>query len=311
MRDYADQDNFHARIYAMRSRLLSLQQYYSLARNGNELLSDATADISDPVSAKEIIFREQIAPIIPLVETNGKYTPLFLAFLRQFEILNAKLILAKSFGLQVLEQWHDIGPYAVLGRDLLRGSPSLNDIRPLLAGTYLAGVFAGEQSYGRMEIRLDICAARDLYSAADTFTREEKIDFQKVMGKRIAVTSAILWLRLKKNYNWDDEKIRPFLERYYGALGVKGWPQIDARKEMPASGPRGKSAADQEHDLEQYFYNWVSSMFHRDFHSIFSVVAYVWLLFYQIRNLIKIIEGRRFGFSPERIIVGVVCEGKG
>ena len=48
-------------------------------------------------------------------------------------------------------------------------------------------------------------------------------------------------------------------------------------------------------------------MFHRDFHSIYCVVAYLWLLFYQIRNLFKIIEGRRFGFSPEVILARIVC----
>ena len=52
-------------------------------------------------------------------------------------------------------------------------------------------------------------------------------------------------------------------------------------------------------------------MFHRDFHSVFCVAAYLWLLFYQIRNLFKIIEGRRFGFSPERIIAGIVCDARG
>ncbi len=310
MRDYADQDNFHARIYAMKSRLLSLQDYISLARNQNEPLSDEIANISDPVAAKEIIFRGQIAPIIPLVEANRMYAPLVLAFLRQFESLNAKLILAKAFGLKVLEQWHDIGPYAVLGRNLLRETISLNDIRPILAGTYLAAVFEGDETYEQMEVRVDLCAARDLYSAADLFTREGKIDFQKLMGRRIAVISAILYLRLKKNYKWDDERIRPFLERHYDALGIKDWPQVKVLNNRPASGDREKSAVDEEHDLEQYFYNWISSMFHRDFHSIFSVVAYLWLLFYQIRNLFKIIEGRRFGFPPEGIISSIICEGK-
>jgi hypothetical protein len=33
MRGYADADNLHARIYAMRSRLLSMKDYISLAKN--------------------------------------------------------------------------------------------------------------------------------------------------------------------------------------------------------------------------------------------------------------------------------------
>ena len=119
MRDYADEANLHARIYAMRGRLLSLKDYVSLAGR-NEALSDPAAAGSDPVAAEEFVFREQIADIIPLAEATGIYAPLFLAFFRQFEALNAKLVLAKAFGLQSLEQWYDIGPYAILERSLLR-----------------------------------------------------------------------------------------------------------------------------------------------------------------------------------------------
>jgi len=45
----------------------------------------------------------------------------------------------------------------------------------------------------------------------------------------------------------------------------------------------------------------------QDFHSICCVVSYLWMLYYQIRNLIKIIEGRHFGYSPERILANIVC----
>ncbi len=318
MRDYADEAYLHARIYAMRSRLLSLRDYISLAGSQHEPLSDGIAGVSDPVAAEEIIFREQIADIIPLAEANRIYAPLFLAFLRQFEALNAKLVLAKAFGLKGLEQWFDIRPYAILERSLLRGTISLNDIRPLLTGKYLSEVLEGTENYEQMEIRVDLCAARNLYSASALFSREGKIDFQKLMGRRIAVTSTILYLRLKKNYKWDDGKIRSFLKGYHDALGIRDWTQVKIveemlyrlLKEVPASGAQERSVVDEEYYLEQYYYNWISSMFHRDFHSIFSLAAYLWLLFYQIRNLFKIIEGRRFGFSPERIISRIICEGK-
>ena len=73
---------------------------------------------------------------------------------------------------------------------------------------------------------MDLCAARNLHAASALFTGEAKLDFQELMGRRIAVTSTILSLRLKKTYKWDDGKIRPFLERFHDALGEKAWPQV-------------------------------------------------------------------------------------
>jgi vacuolar-type H+-ATPase subunit C/Vma6 len=319
MRDYADEANLHARIYAMRGRLLSLKDYVSLARHQNEALNDPIVNASDPVAAEEIVFREQIANIIPLAEANRIYAPLFLAFFRQFEALNAKLILTKAFGLQSLEQWYDIGPYAILDRTMLQEATNLQNIRRYLTGTYLADILEDVASYEQMEISVDLCVARNLYAASALFSNEAKLDFQKLMGRRIAVTSTILSLRLKKTYQWDDEKTRPFLERIHDAFGGKIWPQVkvveEARDEyldqLRASGAQEPSVVDVEHYLEQYYYNWISRMFHRDFHSIYCVVAYLWLLFYQIRNLFKIIEGRRSGFSPERIIARIVCDTRG
>jgi len=314
MRDYADEAYLHARLYAMRSRLLSMKDYVVLARNQNEALYDKTA-APDPVVAEEIVFREQIAKVIPLAEATAIYTPVFLAFFRQFEALNAKLILAKAFGLQTLGQWHDIGRHAILERSLLSESTSLEDILPLLTGTYLSDILEDVSSYEQMEIRVDLCALKNMYEASALFNPDAKLDFQNLMGRRIAVASTILSLRLKKTYQWDEERIRLFLERFHDLFEGKTLLHVKVVEEVlyrhleqsQAGSAREPSVVDMEHYLEQYYYNWISSVFHRDFHSICCVAAYLWLLLYQIRNLFKIIEARRFGFSPERILAGIVC----
>ncbi|MBN1546429.1 MAG: V-type ATPase subunit [Syntrophaceae bacterium] len=315
MRDYADAANIHARIYAMRSRLLSMKDYVSLVRDQKESLYNNNADASEPVESEENVFRDQIAKIFPLAEAYRAYTPLFLAFFQQFEALNAKLILAKAFNLQSLELWYDIGPYAILNQSLLREKANLHNIRLLLTGTYLEDVFEDMTSFEQMESRVDLCAARNLYAASALFTRKAKRDFQELLGRKIAVSAMILSLRLKKTYKWDDEKINSFLERFHDAFGGAVRPQIKIvekaldrhLEQLRASGAQEPSVVDIDHYLEQYYYNWISSVFHRDFHSISCVVAYLWLLFYQIRNLLRIIEGKRFGFSPELIIGRIVC----
>jgi vacuolar-type H+-ATPase subunit C/Vma6 len=314
MRDYADEGYLHARIYAMRSRLLSLKDYVSLTRNKDASLYDKAAWAPD-APAEELIFREQVANIIPLAEATGIYAPLFLAFFRQFEALNVKLILAKAFGMETREQWYDIRPYSVLSRSLIGSTTALQDIRPLLTGTYLADILEDLSSYDQMEVRVDLCTARELFEASTLFSPDERLDFQSLMGRRIAVSSLILSLRLKKTYQWEDERIRLFLDRFHSNFNGKVWPQVKivvdalARHLDQARATSGQepSVIDMEHYLEGYYYNWISSMFNRDFNSIYCVVAYLWLLYYQIRNLFKIIEGRRFGFSHEQILSRIVC----
>ena len=294
----------------MRSRLLTLPDYVSLSGKQEEPLSD-----NDPVVRGEKIFQEQIAALISLAEACPLYTPLFLGFFRQFEALNAKLLAVKAFGLSSLGQWYDIGPYALLKPDLLHEKMDLPQIRTRLTGTYLADAFEEAENYGQIESRVDLCAAKNFYDASVSFPVEAKRDFQELMGRRIALTSVILSLRLKKSYLWGDEKIRLFLERMHDTFDGTLRPEVKIvetafsryLEKARSGGAAEPSVAEGEHYLEQYFYNWISSMFHRDYHSIYCVASYLWMLYCQIRNLFKIIEGRRFNFSAERILGGIIC----
>ncbi len=312
MRDYADENCLHARICAMRSRLLRLPDYISLSAKQDEPLS-GKAD-ADPAARCEKIFQEQIAVLFPVAESCPRYSPLFLAFFRQFEALNAKRIGAEILGLPSLDQWLDIGPYSLLKQSLLQ--EDLQHLRLFLAGTYLDGVFEDSAGFGQMESLVDLCAAKNFYDASVSFPCEAKHDFQTLTARRIAITSTLLSLRLKKTCQWGDEKIRLFLERFQGALGAAVLPQVKIvegvllqwREKARIAGGPDPSVSECEHHLEQYFYSWISSLFHRDYHSIYCVTAYLWMLGCQIRNLFKIIEGRRFNFSAERILGGLICE---
>ena len=79
-------------------------------------------------------------------------------------------------------------------------------------------------------------------------------------------------------------------------------------EQLHKEGGQEPSITDIEHHLEKIFFVWVSSMFHRDFHSICCVLGYLWLLYYQIQNLFRIIDGRRFGFSADAILGKLICD---
>jgi vacuolar-type H+-ATPase subunit C/Vma6 len=315
MRNYADEVNLHARIYALKGRLLVLHDYASIIRE-QQADSFKLSPGRDLIETKEILFREQIAPVIGLTEAYDKYAPLFLAYLQQFEVHNAKILLAKAAGRQSDEQWYDIGRFAILGKGLLQKKLSLSEIRSLIADTYLEDDFKNTASYRQMEIHADICAARKLYHSSTSLSSQSQKEFQEMMRRRIAVLTVIWSYRMREYYRFRDEKIRFYAQKFHELCGSQAEPQIrtveDALsrrvEQLHKGSGREPFAVDIERYLEQDYFTWVSSMFHRDFHSLYCVIAYLWLLFYQIRNLFRIIDGRRFGFSADTILAKLICK---
>lgn len=314
MRNYADQDYLHARIYAMRGRLLFLRDYASMVREP-QTFALKLSDAHDLIEARETLFHEQIAPVIRLVEAYDKYIPIFIAYLRQFEIHNVKILLARASGLESLEQWYDIGPFAILGKELLRKNLSVGEIKSLVANTYLADALQDISSYLYMEINLDITAVRNIYNSSALLSSQAQKDFQDMLVRRTAVLNVVWSCRIKAYYHLNDENVRLYMEKFNKVFGGHMNSQVRVVEEalnqyiekLRKSGGQEPSAVDIEQHLEQDYYTWISSMFHRDFHSICGVIAYLWLLFYQIKNLLRIIDGRRFGFSAEAILNKIIC----
>ncbi|KQC07264.1 MAG: hypothetical protein APR62_00635 [Smithella sp. SDB] len=314
MQNYADQVNLHARIYAMKGRLLSLRDYASIVRE-KHTFALKPSNVHDLIEAKEKLFREQIAPVIELAEAYDKYAPIFLAYLRQFEVHNAKILLIKAAGKESLEQWYDIAPFSTLEKNLLNKNLTLAEVMSLLADTYPGNDFKPVSSYLRMAINLDIRAARNIFNSSFLISDQGRKEFHEMMLKRIAVLAVIWSYRLRIYHQWSENNIRLYLEKFNNLFDVNVESRICTLQEelkqhidkLRKSGEQEPSVIDIEHHLEHNYYVWVSFMFHRDFHSIYCVVAYLWLLFYQIKNLFRIIDGRRFGLSDDAILNKMIC----
>lgn len=315
MRHYADVPNLHTRIYAMRSRLYSLRDYALMIREPRFLPGNISGN-EDPISAKETLFRQQIAPILNLTDVYKPYSPFFIANLRQYEAHNARILLTRAAGHQTVEQWYDIGPYATLDRKRLDENLSLEDVKSLLAGMYQDKGFTAITGYRQLVVHLDESVAVSLYRSAELLVGPAADEFREMMQKRLAVMILIWSYRLGAYHHLKKEKIRMYMDKFQKRYGGKAWHRIGLEQEaLDAYLERKRkdtgqepTVAEIEHDLEQGYYVWIAHVFHRDFHSIYCVVAYLWLLYYQIRNLFRIIDGRRFGLSSDAILRRMVCE---
>lgn len=313
MRNYADAPYLHARIHAMRSRLLGYDDYAAFARDQAPLL-EKSAGREDYLGAKERVFREQISGVLYLAGATRTYFPLFLGFLRQYEARNMKLLLARASGRPCMEQWYDIGQYAVLPRDFLRGRPDIDDLRTTCMGTYLQDVFTGRTTFERMEVQVDVCAAQAMESASELFHPEAVDLYREITLRRVAVTIVVWQWRLREGFGWSDEMINPFLRDLFGhfeeqvVTHVKKVLEESIRRLWRLRKSGSTAAVDVEKVLDGYYLEWISSMFHRDFHSVSCVVAYLWLLHCQIMNLLRIIDGLRFRLPVEEILNGIIRE---
>ncbi|MEN6487492.1 MAG: V-type ATPase subunit [Smithella sp.] len=314
MRNYADKVNLHARIHVLRGRLLSPGDYASIIR-AQQANSFKLSAASDLIRTKEFLFREQITPVVGLAEAYDQYAPLFLAYLRQFEVHNFRILLARAAGRQNEELWYDIAPFATLEKDLLNRQLSPAEVRSLIADTYLDDDFKDTSSYRQMEIHADICAAGNLYRFGQFLSGETKSDFQNMMQRRIALLTVVWSYRLRQYYHFSEGEIRFYMQRFHNLFDgyakshfrIMEEAQNRQLEQLHKEGGNEPSITDIERHLELNFFAWVSSMFHRDFHSICCVLAYLWLLYYQIRNLFRINDGLRFGFSADAILGKLIC----
>lgn len=315
MEHYADEVNIHARIYAMKSRLLTLADYAALSRDRDAIFA-GVPQAHDYIQAKEMVFARQIQGIVSIAEAVEVYAPLFIAFFRQYEAANAKLILAKAYRRQIHELWYDIGPYAILGRGLLQDALRPDEIKSVLAKAYLDDEFVHASGYERLEMCIDMNALKSLHESSALLRTEAKTVFEEFMLKRIAVITLVWHYRLKEYYHKDDEVIKRYLAGLHLLVGDRVWPQVKIVEEAlgvrlaQQTRPAGMThtSMDAEYYLEQYYYRWVSSMFYQDFHSIYCVLSYLWLLYYQVKNLFRIIEGVRFSLSEGEILEGIISE---
>ncbi|MBA7662524.1 hypothetical protein ES703_70553 [subsurface metagenome] len=135
------------------------------------------------------------------------------------------------------------------------------------------------------------------------------------MLRKIILLRVVWGFRLSQNYGWDDDKISSHLAFLHDLIDeFNGKDELiikierQMNKELNQSSGGIPDVSDIENKLERYFWTYIWKTFSRDFHSIYCVISYLWLLYYQIQNLFRIIEGLRFNVSPDIISKKIICE---
>ena len=301
----------------MRGRLFHLRDYAAFLRDWETSRNeDGTINEQELARDKEQLFDEQVRSVMLLAEASDYHRPLFLAFLRYFEIQNCRTLVAAAFGRDTLEQWYPVGRLALLGRGLLEERISPDILKERLEDTYLEEIFAAGLTYDRLQLQLDLLPVLLALRASEALEESDRSLFREMIAMRAALIAVLRRERLARHYGWDGGKIESdasFLHdvlgddllRYFGVMSKVFSMEEDALKKLAGKSPE---LDDIEYRLEQFYHSWVSHFFYRDFHSVCSVVSYLWLLSRQIYNLFGIVDGLRFGVSHEAILGRVISD---
>jgi len=322
MNPYADKNYLHAKIHALRDQLLKRNDYIKIINAQKPHLAFpaliSETDAEDYCKVKEKIFRNQIKKLLLFIESSDYCKDLFKSFLRFFETGNVKLLLAKAFDrTMVIEQWNNISPYNAFDKDLLQRDISLDEFKSLLGNTYLNNVIAGDfpSKYEELESRIDFYAARCFFDFSKEVLFHQRSIFQEVMLRKVVLLKIVWSFRLRQNYGWDDDKISShltslydFIDEFNGKAELIKKIERQMNKKFHQTSDGIPEVSDIENELERNFWAYIWKNFSRDFHSIHCVISYLWLLYYQIYNLFRIIEGLRFNVSPDMISKKIICE---
>ena len=300
MDHYGDRIYVNAKIYSFHSAILGRKDYIDIISTKSlaTLIPDAPSSISknNYKEIKELIFRSQVQGILALNSINDFYENYFQAFLRYFEILNLKQLLSKlNRGKLEVCFWYDIGPWDILTGDMPDRVLSIDDIIELTSGSYLAPVVSEviNLPYEIAEIAIDISIIKHLIRLSRKLWLADADLFFDIICRKIVLLKEDWSYRLKEYYGWGNERIEERFGYLTGNILEAGY----LLKKIAVIGNLS----------EMDFWVYINKKFYSNFHSIAPVLSYLWLVYFQIRNLFRIVEGIRYGVKPEVILKQIVC----
>jgi len=323
----ADKTYIHAKIHALHASLLSADDYLEIARSGNFHAvfpgSPAGKDASDIVQTKEKIFRRQAGIFILLAGLNDFYGEFFRSFLLLFELNNIKSVLLRSYGKNPPPlQWNDVSPCNIIDESCIKRQIPLHELSALFAGTVFSGVmdFDSPPSYEALEREVDFVSLKNLLGLGRRLLPADRRIFNNVVLKKI-ISLKIVWAARSDAYYGSESDFRQFdpVDVFGGstvtsadieAVEAEIRKSIKTGYQAPGAHVKKDDVPGMELFLDRLFVSHIKRIFSGDFHGICPVISYAWLLYYQIRNLFTVIEGRFLKVDPEtimrRVVTGIV-----
>ena len=161
-----------------------------------------------------------------------------------------------------------------------------------------------------VENEIDKLYFETLYDTVKTQT-----NLRKIIGSEIDLLNVLWIFRMKKYYNFEEEKIKQILIKRYYKLNSKIINNIikartfEEIKEIMSKTVYKKVFINEnelEEDIDRYLYEVNKKIFQNDITSIAYIFAYVNMIDYENNDIINTIEGIRYNMDKQEILERLV-----
>ncbi len=328
-----DLDYLHAKVHGLRSRLYEAQRLDDLCdlRSIPQLWHRLYPD-AEPADHHELQ-RRLLADHIRVLDLLRQHLPERLAgfatwMLRRFQLENLKVILRARKAGEPLEH---VEPFlAALPADLQVPARALLQVGGLAdfllvvpvpefrkAGETAAVEHAETGDAFFVELAMERAYYEGLLERQRRLPARHRRGTESIIGLEASIHTLLCLFRLKLNYDVPFETARKYLvagtvqafrlERLYGYPHFADMLGLVPRQFLPPEVlPSIRTIADLERVLWQRLLHVANRQFYRSVDDLGAVVSFFAIKRVELANLIRVIEGVRYGMAPEAIRKGLI-----
>lgn len=208
------------------------------------------------------------------------------------------------------------------------GITSIDELIERLRGTPYYGAMryfkgrAERQKPFFIEMRLDTYWTHMVYKYIKKYVpKAERAAVSRLYGTEFDLENLTFLLRCKKSFDMTDEEVYACVIHHYCRLKESTVKNIvgaasydDALKVIKTETPYGEAFSTEDRFLEKRVREYILHMSERAYssnqYSIMAPVSYIWMRRIEIKNIISVTEGIRYGLEPDRIDAYLIRNGR-
>ena len=298
---------------SLKNAILLLKSKYDIFKNSDENI--------DRLEIESLLEKDQINNILKIKKLlNKKDTEIFEMFLLQYEIKCVKSIFRKLFSddktddivIQKVKMWTVTLFSDIKGIETVQNFYEFFEAIKRMKYNKILKKYQEQDNINVFEVENEI---DKLYFETLYDMIKNEVNSKKIIGSEIDLLNVLWIFRIKKYYNFENEKINQILIKRYYKLKPNTMKKIEQAntfeeiKEIMKDTVYKDVFFDEnnlEENIDKYLYEINKKIFRNDMTSIAYVLAYVNMIDYENNDIINTIEGIRYNMDKTEILKRLV-----
>ena len=297
----------------LKNAILLLKSKYDIFKNSDENI--------DRLEIESLLEKNQINDILKIKKLlDKKDTEIFEMFLLQYEIKCVKSIFRKLFSndktddivIQKVKMWTVTLFSDIKGIETVQNFYEFFEAVKRMKYNKILKKYQEQDNINVFEVENEI---DKLYFETLYDMIKNEVNSKKIIGSEIDLLNVLWIFRIKKYYNFENEKINQILIKRYYKLKPNTMKKIEQTKSFEEIKEIMKNTVykdvfsdenNLEENIDKYLYEINKKIFRNDMTSIAYVLAYVNMIDYENNDIINTIEGIRYNMDKTEILKRLV-----